>query len=119
MKRNHKLQFSCFGSLIICIIFFTSGKKLEDGKCLGGRGRLTATRIDTLQNLYRKAIRDNKGNAKAMSKATHAILKHSSSTPEQCRHEDCPVGRSLWQNTHVPIKDPLPEPVVKVMAANI
>ena len=38
-----------------------SGKKLEDGKGIGGRGRLTAVRIDAMQNFYGKAIRDNKG----------------------------------------------------------
>lgn len=71
---------------------FFLGKKLEDGKGIGGKGRLTLTGIDTLQNFFGKAIRDNKRNARAMSKATHAILKHSS-TPEQPRHEDCPWGR--------------------------
>lgn len=60
-----------------------------------------------------------------MSKATHAILKHYASTPEQPRHEDCPMGKDSWcshnrdkatgQTTHVPIQDPLPEAVVKVM----
>ena len=115
--------------LIVVVMTYTYifilGKKLEDGKGIGGRGRLTSNRIDTLQNFYGKAIRDNKGDAKAMSKATHAILKHYSSTPEQPRHEDCPVGRNSWcsynrdkatrKKTHVPIKDPLPEAVVKVM----
>jgi len=60
-----------------------------------------------------------------MSKATHAILKHYSSTPENPRHEDCPTGRNSWcsfnrdvatgEKTHVPIKNPLPESVVKLM----
>lgn len=104
---------------------FCLGKKLDDGKGLGGKGRLTLTRIDTLQNFYGKAIRDNKGDAKAMSKATHAILKHYSSTPEQPRHEDCPMGKDSWcsynrdqatgQATHAPIKDPIPDAVVKVL----
>ena len=31
-----------------------SGKKLEDGKGIGGRGRLTAVRIDAMQNFYGK-----------------------------------------------------------------
>ena len=83
------------------------------------------TRIDTIQNFYGKAIRDNKGSAKAMSKAVHAILKHYASTPEKPQHEDCPMGKDSWcsynrdqatgQTTHVPIKDPLPEAVVKVI----
>ena len=60
-----------------------------------------------------------------MSRATHAILKHYSSTPENPRHEDCPTGRNSWcsynrdvatgEKTHVRIKNPLPESVVKLM----
>lgn len=60
-----------------------------------------------------------------MSRATHAILRHYSSTLEKPQHEDCPTGRNLWcsynrdvatgEKTHVPIKNPLPECVVKLM----
>ena len=60
-----------------------------------------------------------------MSKATHAIFKHYASTPEHPRYNDCPMGKDSWcsyirdkatgHTTHVPIKDPLPEAVVKVM----
>lgn len=104
---------------------YVSGKKLDDGLGIRGQGRLTLTRIDALQNFYGKAIRDNKGDAKAMSRATHAILKHYSRTPEKPRHEDCPKGRDSWcsynrdaatgEKSHHPIKDPLPEAVVKVV----
>ncbi|CAH3024408.1 unnamed protein product [Porites evermanni] len=53
----------------VCIL----GKKLADGrKGLGGVGGLTTKRIDSMQGWYGQAIR-NKGDAKAMSKATHAI----------------------------------------------
>jgi len=55
----------------------------------------------------------------------HAILKHYSSTLENPRHEDCPTRRNSWcsynrdvatgEKTHVPIKSPLPESVVKLM----
>lgn len=69
---------------------------MNDGKGIGGRGRLTGTHIDALQNCYGKAIRNNKGNAAAMSKATHLILKHYSSTPENPRHEDCLGGEDSW-----------------------
>ena len=98
---------------------------MDDGKGIGGRDRLTAVRIDAMQNFYGKAIRDNKGNATAISKATHAILKHYSSTPENPRHEDCPSGNESWcsynrdlatgQTTHCPIQDPLPQAVVNVI----
>lgn len=102
-----------------------SGKKLEDGLGLSGKGRLTITRIDTIQSFYGKAIRDNKGSASDMAKATHAILKHYSSSPDNPCHDDCPKGASSWcsynrdkataSNQHVPIKNPLPPAVVKVM----
>lgn len=98
---------------------------MDDGKGIGGQGRLTNTRMDALQNFYGKAIRDNKGDAAAMSRATHAILKHYSSTPEDPRHEDCPEGEGSWcsfnrdlatgEATHEPIKDPLPQAIVKVI----
>ncbi|CAB3982713.1 Hypothetical predicted protein [Paramuricea clavata] len=37
------------------------GKKLSDNKGISGAGRLTIQRIDTLQNFYGMAIRQNKG----------------------------------------------------------
>lgn len=60
-----------------------------------------------------------------MSCATHAILKHYSSTPEHRMHEDCPEGETSWcsyqrdlaksTRLHKPIKDPLPPAVVEVV----
>ena len=49
-----------------------------------------------MQGWYGQAIRNNKGDAKAMSKATHAILKHCSSTLENPNHGDCPTEKSSW-----------------------
>ena len=66
------------------------GKKLRDGKGIGGKGRLTLTRIHTIQSFYGKTIRDYKGDSSGMSRATHAILKHYSSLLENPNHEDCP-----------------------------
>ena len=92
---------------------------------MGGTGRLTHNRMDTIQNFYGRAIRDNKGNAKEMAKATHAILKHYSSTLEEPKHNDCPSGPTSWcsfqhdrangTNCHKPIKNPLPDAVVEVL----
>ena len=77
-----------------------------------------------MQSFYGKALRDNKGNAKEMAKATRAILKHYASTPENPQHEDCPIGKDSWcsfqkdvacnTREHKPIKDPLPPAVVEV-----
>lgn len=98
---------------------------MEDGKGIGGAGRLTHDRIDSMQSFYGLAIRKNKGDAAAMSKAAHAILKHYSSSLDNPCHEDCPQGRESWcsynrdlatgQSTHRPIKDPLPPAIVKVV----
>lgn len=106
-------------------ISLVMGKRLEDGGTISGTGRLTVSRIDTIQSFYGQAIRENKGNAKAMSRAMHAILKHYSSTPEKPRHEDCPMGKDSWcsynrdaatgEKTQVLIKNPLPECVVNLM----
>ena len=42
------------------------GKKLEDGKGISGKGRLTIARIDAMQNLYGRTIRDKKGDSAKM-----------------------------------------------------
>ena len=57
------------------------GKKLSDEKSIGGKGLLTLARIDTIRSFYGKTIRDFKCGSEGMFKATHAIIKHST-TPE-------------------------------------
>lgn len=75
-----------------------------------------------MQGWYGQAIRNNKGDAKAMSKATHAILKHCSSTLENPNHSDCPTEKSSWcsfqrdiangTELHRPYKHPLTPAIV-------
>ena len=67
----------------IVIFAFPSGKKLVDERPLSGTGRLTLAQVDTMQNVYKRAIGDNKNDAKVMSRAPHAILKYYSSTHEK------------------------------------
>ena len=43
------------------------GTKLEDGKGISGKGRLTIARIDAMQNFYGRTIRDNEGDSAKMS----------------------------------------------------
>ena len=60
-----------------------------------------------------------------MPRATHAILKHYSSTVDKPRHQDCPTGEDSWcsynrdiatgKATHQPIKNLFPEAVVKAI----
>ena len=101
------------------------GKKLEDGKCIGGAGCLTVARIDTMQSFYGLSIRQNKGFSSAMSKATQAISLHYSSTENKLQHQCCPTDPNslcsfqrdlVWKTRdHRPIKDPFPAAVVKVI----
>ena len=69
---------------------------MRDGKCLGGKGRLTISKCNAVQNFYGRAIRDNKNDPEAMSTAAWAILKHYASTVERPLHDNCPTGPNSW-----------------------
>ena len=81
------------------------GKKLGDGKGLTGRGRLTDKCINTLQNYYGMAIRQNTNNLYAMKKSIGAVLFHCSDiSNETVRHQFCPRtghGWCKWQNDQI------------------
>ena len=72
------------------------GQKLSDGKTIGGAGRLTDSMINSLQNYYGKAIRNNTGNLELMVRAVQATLLHSNSSDETPRHHLCPTGEGSW-----------------------
>ena len=72
------------------------GKRLEDGNGISGRGRLTDVAINTMQNYYGMAIRQNIGALYAMKKAIGAVLYHCSSLEEDVRHQFCPRAINLW-----------------------
>ena len=105
------------------------GKKLVDGKGLGGRGRLTMQAVDSFQVYYGIALRLNKGDPAAMGRATYAILYHYASTREKPQHQFCPDGEDSWckfkqdiatgQETYRPYKYPLPEAVFSVVISKI
>ena len=80
--------------------------KLEDGKPIGGRGRLTETKIKKLQKYYGLAIRQNtikKSNPTdrevdvsiyTMKKNIIAILNHSVKTQDPAKqHRFCPLEK--------------------------
>ena len=74
-----------------------SGKThLDDGKPIGGRGRLTDNVIDSMQVYYGKAIRNNTHSVKAMQDAIWAIWYHMQSTDKNPDHSRCPVGKDSW-----------------------
>ena len=75
------------------------GRKLADGKGIGGSGRLTDKAIDKMQNNYGSAIRKNKGKLDQMHDSVQAILKHmvqeeGKSLEEQ--HSLCPKDNFTW-----------------------
>ena len=101
------------------------GKKLEDGKSLSGKGRLTNARRDAIQNFYGRAIRDSKGNTEKMSKEIWAILYHYASTADKPMHTNCPTGHQSWcgyqrdiangTSTYKPVKHPQSKAIVKLV----
>ena len=67
-------------------------RKLKDkNKSLGGRGRLTDTKIDTLQNYFGIALRQNVGNLPRMKKSCMASMYHVAGY-----HESCPMSSDSW-----------------------
>lgn len=72
------------------------GVKLSDGKALGGLGRLTDKKIDTLQNFYGMAIRQHRGDLEGMVSAVKAVLPHVASTEARPMHNNCPRGPESW-----------------------
>lgn len=65
-------------------------------KELGGKNKLTAKMIDKLTVYYGLAIRRHCNSIEAMKKAIWATYLHYSSTDEQPRHENCPIGADSW-----------------------
>ena len=72
------------------------GKRFEDGKGISGRGRLTDVAINTMQNYYGMAIRQNIGALYAMKKAIGAVLYHCSNLEEDVQHQFCPRAINSW-----------------------
>ena len=76
------------------------GKKLSDGKTVGGKNRLTDKVIDRMQNFYGKAIRENKGDLEGMQTTIKAIqnhmIKNNASLDQQ--HQYCLKYGDTWCN---------------------
>ena len=72
-------------------------RPLSDGKPIGGRGRLTAGKIDSLQNYYGDAIRKNGGDVTATARAIWASLMHNCTLSNASEsHQFCPDGTTSW-----------------------
>ena len=72
------------------------GQKLSDGKGISGRGRLTDSAINKLQNYFGIAIRNNLESVYAMKKCIYASLFHNSSLDDEKRHQFCPRSKESW-----------------------
>ena len=100
------------------------GRKLSDGKTIGGAGRLTDALINSLQNYYGDAIRRNKGDLDSMVRGVQATLLHSNSTDDRPRHHLCPAGKDSWCKWQVAKangeefhhhKNPIPEAILHLL----
>ena len=78
------------------------GQKLSDGKMIGRAGRLTDSRVNSLQNYYGDVIRRNKRNLEAMIKAVQASLLDSNSSDD---NHLCPQGEKSWFKWQVTKRD--------------
>jgi len=87
-------------------------KLKKNVKGLGGRGKLTNSLIDRLQNYFGIAFRSNVNNLEGMKKGIHAVLFHVASSKSNNWHDYCPRGEDSWcrfqrdkvtnQNTYKP-----------------
>ena len=64
---------------------------------LSGRGKLTDKVINSFQNYFGLAIRQNQGQLYAMKKAVGAVLWHCTDFDDNSyRHRFCPTGETTW-----------------------
>lgn len=72
-------------------------RKLKSkSKGLSGKGKLTNTFIDRLQNYYGIAIRSNVGDLQKMQQSVIAALFHCASSSKKPMHGQCPLGTDSW-----------------------
>ena len=73
------------------------GTILSDGKRISGKGRLTDKAINTIQNHYGMAIRQNTDSIDNMKRSIIAVLYHNSDIGnEDERHKYCPRAQNSW-----------------------
>lgn len=83
------------GSRLCKLCKTLKGEKLNDGKSLQGKGRLTDSEIDNLQVYYGKAIRENCHDVVEMKKAIGAIYFYNLSTNNKPTHNLCPISHGV------------------------
>ncbi|GFU64582.1 CCHC-type domain-containing protein [Trichonephila clavipes] len=68
-------------------------KLKSNNKNLSGKGKLTDSFIDRLQNYYGIAVRSKVGNLSGLQQNVIAALFHCSSSVEKPMHGQCPIGK--------------------------
>ncbi|GFU61190.1 uncharacterized protein TNCV_1071371 [Trichonephila clavipes] len=72
-------------------------RKLKSkNKNLSGKGKLTDSFIDRLQNYYGIPVRSNVGNLSGLHQNVIVALFHCSSSVEKPMHGQCPIGKDSW-----------------------
>ncbi|GFW02128.1 uncharacterized protein TNCV_4854681 [Trichonephila clavipes] len=72
-------------------------RKLKSkNKNLSGKGKLTDSFIDRLQNYYGITVRSNVGNLSGLQQNVIAALFHCSSSVEKPMHGQCPIRKDSW-----------------------
>ncbi|GFV76641.1 uncharacterized protein TNCV_4728611 [Trichonephila clavipes] len=72
-------------------------RKLKSkNKNLSGKGKLTDSFIDRMQNYYGIAVLSNVGNLSGLQQNVIAALFHCSSSVEKPMHGQCPIGKDSW-----------------------
>ena len=89
------------GSALRLCVASMKGKRLDDGKTVGGKGRLTKDRINSVKIYFGKAIRENVGKLYMMKKRIWGILLHTVKNPAtsssiEISHIFCPAGETSW-----------------------
>lgn len=96
------------------------GRRLSDGKTIGGKGRLTDDQMGKFQQYYGNAIRENKGNIKRMREAVWAVYFHKRSCDENpihnfCNISWCPYLKAQAANQPYSHKNNLPVPIMDIV----
>jgi len=72
-------------------------EKFADGSGLGGKGKLTKARIDSMQNYFGQEITSHRHDLEGMQTAVKAILYHSvHNENREEQHQYCPKGKDSW-----------------------
>lgn len=92
---NHPIiKLNCVGHVVKS--FGTALRSTSKKHHLGGKGRLTKTLTERMQQWYSKAIYKNKGDLSSMREAVWAIYFHMISTDDVPNHSFCPEEKDTW-----------------------